>query len=120
MSGQLIFPFGLALILTHEMDAVRLHEWRMFRFLSALPEERAYAAFTMLHIPLYALMFWGLYGTGNPAVGAGVAAGLDVFFIIHVLLHVLFIRHPQNRFRSTQSWGIIVGASLCGLLDLLL
>lgn len=46
--------------------------------------------------------------------------GLDVFFIVHVGLHLLFINHPEHRFRSAFSWTLILGAGVSGAIDLLL
>ncbi|MFQ7237062.1 MAG: DUF6713 family protein, partial [Enterococcus hulanensis] len=35
----ILFALELALLLTHEMDAIRHKEWRMFVFLKDLPEQ---------------------------------------------------------------------------------
>jgi hypothetical protein len=45
-------------------------------------------------------------------------SGLSAFFIVHVVLHLLFLRHPLNQFSSPFSWLLIGGAGLCGALDL--
>jgi hypothetical protein len=111
------FYLALAFILTHEMDAIRCKEWLMFPATSFLKDETGFVVFMVAHIPLYALMLWGLFGTGT---NAGLMRGLDVFFIIHVGLHILFLKHAENRFTSRLSWFIIIGAGVCGALDLLL
>ena len=46
--------------------------------------------------------------------------GLDVFFVIHVVLHALFLLHKKNEFKDWISWTIILGAGVFGLADLLL
>src|SRR5918997_1241338 len=56
------FALGFALLLVHEMDAVRLGEWKIFPWLSGMGEEAGYRAFTALHVPLYALLLFGLLG----------------------------------------------------------
>ncbi|MEZ4644440.1 MAG: DUF6713 family protein [Chloroflexota bacterium] len=71
-----------------------------------------------IHIPLYLLLFWGLLGTDSP--NANFMRGLDIFFAIHVGLHLLYLRHPQNEFTSLFSWALILGAGVFGLLDLLI
>nr|WP_260456143.1 DUF6713 family protein [Enterococcus gilvus] len=43
----ILFALELALLLTHEMDAIRHKEWRMFVFLKDLPEQTAYWVFTL-------------------------------------------------------------------------
>lgn len=117
MDGHIFFLLGLGLLLTHEMDAVRWQEWKMFPFLSGLDEKTGYVVFTALHVPLYVLLFWGLFGASD-GVNRGLVLVLDVFFVVHVLLHLLRIGHPNNQFTSAFSWGLIGGTGFCGALDL--
>ncbi len=60
MTEHYFFYIGLTFILIHEMDAVRLQEWKMFPILSGLNDQTGYLIFTSLHIPLYGLLFGGL------------------------------------------------------------
>lgn len=108
---------GFCLLLVHEMDAIRVKEWKIFPVLNRLSDEAGYVAFTALHVPIYALLLWWLYGEGD--ANHSVIVALDVFFVVHVLLHLIFYRHPQNRFRSVFSYGLIFGAGMFGALDLL-
>ena len=110
------FYIALAFILTHEMDAIRCHEWRIFPGLSRLKDQTGFVVFTLLHVPLYALLFWGLFGREN---NEALIRGVNVFFIVHVGLHLLFLKHPKNEFTSALSWILIAGAGLFGLLSLL-
>ena len=112
------FFLGFALLLVHEMDAVRLGEWRIFPLLRSLRDETGYAAFTALHVPIYALLLAGLLGGGG-ASGA-LMVGMDAFFVVHAALHVVFRNHPVNRFGSAFSWALIAGAGACGMVDLVL
>jgi hypothetical protein len=114
---HLFFYLALAFILTHEMDAIRCKEWLILPATSFLKDETGFVVFMVAHIPLYALMFWSLFGTGT---NAGLMRGWDVFFIVHVGLHILFLKHPENRFTTGLSWFIIVGAGVCGVLDMIL
>jgi len=111
------FVLGFCFLITHEMDAIRLREWKIFPILNQMRDEVGYRAFTALHLPIYALLLWGLLD-GN--ANQGLIVGLDVFFIVHVLLHLIFYSHPENRFRSLFSYGLIFGAGISGALDLLL
>lgn len=120
VSNYLFFFTGLSLLLTHEMDAIRLSEWKMFLIFSSMEEQRGYTAFTAAHVPLYILIFWGLFGSTGAGINDQLVQALDLFFIIHVGLHILFIRHPANQFRSLFSWAVIGGAGLAGAFDLLL
>lgn len=112
-----IFLFGgLSLILTHELDAVRQREWRIFPGLARLGDEAGFQAFTALHVPLFLALLWGLFAGG---LDRGLADGLSLFLVVHVGLHLLALRHPENRFTSPLSWALIAGAGLCGAIDLL-
>ena len=115
--GHPFFLLGFCLLLVHEMDAIRCKEWRVFPVTSGMGDEAGYVAFTAVHVPLYALLLWGLFG--GDGVNRWLVAGLDAFFIVHVLLHLLFIRHPEYRFRSAFSWALILGAGTLGAIDLL-
>ena len=104
--GPLVFLLGFCFLLGHEMDASRRKEWRVFSVASGMGDEAGYRAFTVLHVPIYALLLWEPCGDAN----RGLIAGLDVFFIVHVLLHLLFINRPEYRFGSVFSWALILGA----------
>jgi L-cystine uptake protein TcyP (sodium:dicarboxylate symporter family) len=99
----------------HEMDAIRCKEWRIFPGLSLLNDLWGYRFFMLAHIPLFLFLFLGLSQTEN----SRLIFGLDVFFIIHVGLHLLFLLHKKNEFKDWISWTIIVMAGVFGLLDIL-
>ena len=113
---HLFFYIALGFIFTHEMDAVRCKEWQIFPGLSLLKNEMGYRVFTLLHVPLYFFLLWELF---NPPINESLIWWLDLFFIIHIGLHLLLLRHPKNLFTSLTSWTIITGAGLFGLLDLI-
>lgn len=111
-----VFLLGLSFLLVHELDAVRCHEWRIFPGLSALSDRWGLRLFVALHVPLlYALL--GAIAAGS---GATLVLALDLFFIVHLGLHLLFLRHPRNEFTDTLSWTLIAGAAISGGIDLLL
>jgi hypothetical protein len=113
---HLFFLLGFCFLLAHEMDAIRCKEWRIFPITSKMEDEAGYVAFTAFHIPLYAVLLWGLFGDGG--VNGGLIIGLDVFFVIHVLLHVIFINHPEYHFKTVFSWTLILGVGVFGAADL--
>lgn len=114
MDEHIFFAIGLSCILIHEMDAVRCKEWRIFPGLSLLDDRWGYRVFSLLHIPLFAWLLYGLMGPDPD----GLRHGLDVFFMVHLGLHIGFLLHPKNEFRDWISWTFIVGAALGGALDL--
>ncbi|MBC8162057.1 MAG: hypothetical protein H7Z42_12645 [Roseiflexaceae bacterium] len=119
MPSYIFFFVALGFLLTHEMDAVRRHEWQVFPLLSRLrDDERGYTLFTALHVPLYVLLLWGIFTNGT-TINRFFVTGLDIFCIVHVLLHLLLIKHPRYQFNNWFSWTLIVGAGIAGGIDLL-
>lgn len=117
MPEHFLFFVGLAFILVHEMDAIKQHEWRIFPPTMMLDDAKGYWVFTAVHVPLYVWLFGELYRGGM--LNRGFIVGWDIFFIVHVVLHVLFLWHPKNEFTTVFSWVLIVGAGVAGALDLL-
>jgi L-cystine uptake protein TcyP (sodium:dicarboxylate symporter family) len=100
----------------HEMDAIRCREWRIFPGLSLLTDKLGHIIFVFAHIPLFFFIFWQLpHNQDNQTF----KKGFDIFMIIHLGIHILFLKHKDNEFKDWISWTIIIGAGLCGLLDLI-
>ncbi|QPH53361.1 DUF6713 family protein [Pontivivens ytuae] len=114
--ADLAFALMAGFFFTHELDAMRRHEWRILPLLRDLPEARGEAVFVWLHVPLFAALLW-LALQGAATVGA---AALSTFAVIHVGLHWLFRTHPANEFDNLTSWILIGGAGLFGLVHLAL
>ena len=112
------FILGFCFLLAHEMDAIRATEWKIFPVLNKMEDEAGYRTFTVLHVPIYVFLLLGLFAGGGMTLG--LVIGLDVFFIVHALLHLVFYNHPENRFRSVFSYALIFGAGLFGAASLLL
>ena len=114
--SNIIFSLALALLFTHEMDAVRRQEWKMFVILKDMPDEVAYRIFTLLHIPLYALIF--LLWLFNYLLVLFYI--LDIFLILHLFLHIGFSKHPDNNLKNRISKTIIFSAGLLALTHLII
>jgi hypothetical protein len=113
MDASSFFYLGLAFLLLHEMDAMRCREWRIFPGLSLMNEKWGFPVFLFAHVPLF---FFLLAGLADPARSSSLMYGLNIFFMIHFGLHLLFLRHPNNEFTDWISWTLISGAGLCGFL----
>lgn len=111
------FYLGLTCIILHEMDAIRCKEWRIFPGLSWLDDKWGFPVFLFAHVPLFFFLFIGL---ADPVRSASLIYGLNLFFVVHFGLHILFLWHPRNLFTDWVSWAILSGAGLCGLLSLVL
>lgn len=114
---HLLFFIGLSFLTVHEMDAIRCKEWRIFPGLALLNDKTGYLVFLLTHILLFFIVFYQLtYSSDN----TGFIKGFEVFLIVHVGLHLLFLNHKKNEFKGWLSWMLITGAGLFGLADLLL
>lgn len=116
MAEHFLFYIGLSFLTVHELDAMRCREWRIFPGLSLLSDNLRQTIFVFVHIPLFFLVFHQLTHQSNID---NFVKGFDIFMIIHVGLHLLFLRHKNNEFKDWISWTIIIGAGLFGLADLL-
>ena len=116
VTANLVFALALALLLTHEMDAVRHQEWKMLAGLKNLPETVAYRVFTALHIPLYASVL-ALLLTGHERL---VFYLVDGFLVLHLLLHLGLSKHPANRLNNSFSQTIVYGATALAVAHLVL
>lgn len=98
-----LFLFNLSLFLLHEMDAIRRSEWRLFIVLKDMEDSKAYKVFTFLHLFLYVIILSLLFSKYQIIV----FWFLDLFFIIHAILHLFFEKHPRNEFKNIFSRAII-------------
>lgn len=116
MNEHLFFYLGLSLMTLHEMDAIRCKEWRILPVLSMLSDKLGYIVFMFAHIPLFLFIFKELKYAQDISE---FIKYFNIFMIIHLGLHFLFLKHKNNEFKDWISWVIIIGAGFCGLIDLL-
>lgn len=117
MIEHIFFYLGLSFITIHEMDAIRCREWRIFPGLSLLSDKLGYIVFVLVHIPLFFFIYWELTHSQDIEV---FIKSFNIFTIIHLGLHILFLKHKNNEFKDWISWTILIGAGLCGLIDLII
>jgi hypothetical protein len=115
---NLLFNLGLATLFTHELDAVTQAEWHLLYILRDLPEEVAAKTFVVIHVPLFAIIFWLVFNE-NIQVNKWSRIIFALFLIIHAGLHKLLENHPLYSFNSPMSQGLIFGAGLLGLIYLI-
>jgi len=108
--------FMLGFLLTHELDAVLRHEWRVLPLTSFLPDHLGQRVFIWAHVPLIA----GLFGLGGLKPNSTTALWISAFAIVHVFLHILFRNHPKYEFNNFGSWALILGAGMFGAIHLVL
>lgn len=115
MQTEVLFALGCCFMLVHEMDAIRFREWVVLPLLKGLPELTAARTFVLLHLPIYAAVYFFL-----SAAPVATRLVLNLFFIVHLGLHVVISRvNPKYPFTEAQSWIWIGGAGLFGLLAMI-
>ena len=81
------FYLGLALLFSHELDAMSNSEWRLLPGLASLPDSAGEFAFVVGHVPLFAVVI-ALVASLNLSVRSRARAAASVFLVIHALLHM--------------------------------
>ena len=94
---KLCLCLNLGLLFAHEMDAVRCREWRMIPLLKDLDEEKAYNVFVLGHIPLY-LALLAVLTFATEDIMSKVLFLVNLFFLIHSILHVRAMKNPEDKF----------------------
>ena len=117
MLSNSFFIIALTFMVLHEMDAVRCKEWRIFPGLSRLKDETGFIVFMLAHIPLFVTLFYYLFALPDPST---LIFSLNIFFIVHLGLHLFYLKHEKNLFKDWLSWVIISGAAVFGAMDLLI
>ncbi|MCP4438260.1 MAG: hypothetical protein GY810_04885 [Aureispira sp.] len=117
MTENTFFYLGLSLLMIHEMDAIRCKEWRILPGLSMLSDRLGHIVFMFAHIPILFFIFWQLVQNSDLE---SFIKSFDIFMIIHLGLHILFLKHRNNEFKDWISWTIIIGIGLCGTIDLVI
>jgi hypothetical protein len=110
-----VFYLGLALLFTHELDAMPNHEWQVMPLLSDLTDTAGRNMFVIAHIPMFAVViaYIASLKLKTRSRARDIASS---FLIAHALLHFAFSGHPAYEFSSSLSSLLIYGAALCGVL----
>ena len=116
---KLTFYLGLSTLLTHELDAMTNHEWRVLPLIRALPDDIGMLVFVAIHVPIFASVL-ALVASSNPQTRALSRLGVSAFLVIHGLLHFLFLDHPHYEFSSLVSEILIFGGTGLGAIYLAL
>jgi hypothetical protein len=112
----LLFLFNLSLFLLHEMDAIRRSEWKLFFVLKDMDDAKAYKVFTFIHLPLYTIIFALLFSQYQTITFWVI----DIFLMIHAILHLFFEKHSRNEFKNKFSRLIIYPMGIIAAIHLLL
>lgn len=117
MTEHVLLLVGISFLIVHEMDAIRCKEWKIIPGLSLLSNKVGQLIFVFAHIPIFLFMFYQMIYISDKNT---FIIGFDIFMIVHIGLHLLFIGNKNNEFKDWISWILIFGAGLFGLADLLI
>lgn len=110
----LFYILAVAFMFTHELDAIRRHEWRVFPLAGRLSDETGFLVFVLLHVPLFALIIW-LSIPMDAKVATPFQIVFSIFCIAHVMLHKVLERRLAYEFNNPLSQLLIWGSGVCGL-----
>ncbi|MGO4183440.1 DUF6713 family protein [Paenibacillus sp. TAF43_2] len=105
------FPF-----LLHEMDAILRSEWKLFFVLQDMDDAKAYKVFTLIHLPLYTIILALLFSQYQTITFWVI----NIFLMIHAILHLFFEKYSRNEFKNTFSRLIIYPMGILAAIHLLL
>ncbi len=111
------FYLGLALLFTHELDAMPNHEWRVLPLVRSLTDSVGELTFVVAHIPIFVIVIACIASLNlkTRSMWRDIASW---FLVAHALSHIAFSRHAAYEFDSLLSTVLIYGAGLCGTLYL--
>jgi len=105
-----LYYLMVAALFTHELDAVKRHEWRVLPLTRLMSERAGEQVFIWIHVPLFAIILW----LGEGSIANGFRYGLSGFAVIHVGLHWLYRHHPAYEFNNWNSWSLILLTGVSG------
>jgi hypothetical protein len=103
-----IYFANTILLLIHEIESAYWKEWNLFG-ISRANEQKGLAIFLLLHLPLLALILWGLLEifastfTGLILSLLVAAAGIAAFTI-----HTVYLKKGNKEFKTTLSITLLV------------
>ena len=87
------YYLGVALLFTHELDAVMHSEWQLLFVLRSLPDSTGYSLFVALHVPLFFAILW-LSQHPREAVRNGTRLAVAALLVVHAVLHLRLSSSP--------------------------
>ena len=109
-----LFNLGIALLFTHELDAMLREEWRLLFVLRDLDGNAASWWFIYLHLPLFLLVLYLGNGIEGKARGR-IRLALAAFLPVHAVIHYSLNDAPAYEFHHPLSQLLIFGAGITGL-----
>ena len=109
-----LFYLGMGFLLTHEMDAMSNHEWRVLPVFRSLDDATGELAFLLAHVPLFAFLV-AFVASLHTRIRNRARNLVSAFLVVHAVLHFAFSGHAAYEFAAFRSELLIVGAAIAGL-----
>lgn len=111
------FAIAFSLLISHELDAMIREEWLLLPGFGGVSSESAADVFNLLHVPLFAIIIWGLC-SGSPRRTYRTMLTVEVFVIGHAIAHTVFRSNVDYRFEAPVETITVYGAAAFALLHL--
>ncbi len=115
--SQILFAIILALLFLHEMDAIRNAEWKMFIVIKDMSDTKAYKVFTLFHLPFYVILLMLILSVKYQILAY---YAVDLFLIVHAILHLVFERHTKNGLKNFFSRSIIYSMGILAIIHIII
>ena len=115
----IITSLNVMFLIMHEYDAFYRGEWKMFKFINKLKDSTQFLIFFYLHIPITLLClyyFWTTINFNNFLLWIII----NIFSILHLIIHLIARMWNSNVFKSINSFFIIAGSAITGLINLII
>lgn len=97
-----LYLFNSVLLIVHEIDSGYQQEWKLFKIPGGAP------VFLILHIPLVALILYGLLEVSNSTqLGTILSVVVSCGGLFAFGIHTYFIRKGNMEFTSGTSQGLL-------------
>jgi len=116
---DIVFYLGLSCLLTHELDGMTNHEWRVLPLVRMLSDSTGEFVFVVGHIPLFAGII-ALVASTVERTRRLSRIGLSAFLAVHGVGHALSMGDPSYEFSTVLSNALIFGGAAFGALFLML
>jgi len=115
MEFKILLWSNISLFILHEMDAIYRKEWMMLYPVNRLDETSAHILFTGMHFFLFMIIFIMLDQYFYYLFWI-----MNTFGILHLAVHIIFIKHRHNKMNNVFSMGIIILMALISVFSTVL
>jgi len=110
---------NLAFFIFHEIEAIYRNEWKMLTILKNVSDPIKKRIYLYLHLPLPSILVGYVYSVFILCFYEFFIL-FNLFAVIHLFLHIYFLKKSVNVFSLKFSFIIMIGFALTGIVNLIL